>query len=327
MVINREQNCQEKIVPNIHLREPVRKTLLFLKSRLNENIIFRVSRPVGVAAGAENECYAAVVGDVSGYMTRMNEQDLELASPLCLCFAPPANRAMKNNSRVITVFTLSLFLLAVAFVRGADGPYQFLREITVGSDGGWDYLSVDEAARRLYVSHATKVVVIDIDKNEVVGEIADTPGVHGIALAPKLGRGFVSNGRENKVSFFELKTLQTLSKVETGENPDAILFEPKRAEVYAFNGRSKSATVIDANSAKVVATIPLGGKPEFAQTDTDIDRVFVNIEDKSEVAVIDTAKHEVVTRWPQVNGGQAWSPTASKCWSSERKSLEPSTTN
>src|SRR5258708_34667456 len=102
-----------------------------------------------------------------------------------------------------------------------DGPYKFAREIPVGGEGGWDYLSVDPAAHRLYVSHATKVVVIDTQANKVVGEIADTPGVHGFAIAADLGRGFSSNGRENKASIVDLKTLKTIQKAETGENPDA----------------------------------------------------------------------------------------------------------
>src|SRR5664280_940760 len=157
-----------------------------------------------------------------------------------------------------------LFSLAVAVCR-ADGPYHFIKEIPVSGEGGWDALTVDSSGQRLYVSHASQVVVIDLAKDQVVGEITNTPGVHGIAVAPQLNRGFTSNGRENKVSIADLKTLQTLARVDTGTNPDAILFEPGQKEVYAFNGRSQSATVIDAKSGKVVATIPLGGKPEFAE--------------------------------------------------------------
>ena len=174
-----------------------------------------------------------------------------------------------------------LFSLAVAVCR-ADGPYHFIKEIPVSSEGGWDALTVDSAAQRLYVSHAARVVVIDLAKDQVAGEITNTPGVHGIAVAPKLNRGFTSNGRENKVSIVDLKTLQTLSKVDTGTNPDAIFFEPGQNEVYAFNGRGQSATVIDAKSGKVVATIPLGGKPEFAEADPEAHRVFNNLEDKNE---------------------------------------------
>jgi DNA-binding beta-propeller fold protein YncE len=188
----------------------------------------------------------------------------------------------------------------------ADAPagsdYHLLKEIPVGGEGGWDYLSVDSANRRLYVSHATKVVVIDLDKEEVAGEIADTPGIHGFAIAPELGRGFSSNGRENKASIVDLKTLKTISKVDTGENPDAILYEPEQQEVYTFNGRGKSATVFDAKSGKVVATIPLSGKPEFATTDAKAGRVYCNIEDKNEVVAIDIKTHAVVNSWPIAPG-------------------------
>jgi YVTN family beta-propeller protein len=197
-----------------------------------------------------------------------------------------------------------LFSLAVA-VCHADGPYHLIKEIPVGGDGGWDALTVDSAAQRLYVSHAARVVVIDLAKDQVAGEITNTPGVHGIAVAPKLNRGFTSNGRENKMSIVDLKTLQTLSKVDTGTNPDAIFFEPGQNEIYAFNGRSQSATVIDAKSGKVVATIPLGGKPEFAEADPGAHRVFNNLEDKSEVAVIDTQTHQVTNHWAIAPGEEA----------------------
>ena len=197
-----------------------------------------------------------------------------------------------------------LFSLAVAVCR-ADGPYHLIKEIPVGGEGGWDGLTVDPSAQRLYVSHATKVVVIDLAKDQVVGEITNTPGVHCIAVASKLKHGFTSNGRENKVSIVDLKILQTLSKVDTGTNPDAIFFEPGQNEVYAFNGRGQSATVIDAKSGKVVATIPLGGKPEFAEADPGAHRVFNNLEDKSEVAVIDTRTHSVTNHWAIAPGEEA----------------------
>jgi len=190
-------------------------------------------------------------------------------------------------------------------VYAQDGPYRFAREIPIGGEGGWDYLSVDPAAHRLYVSHATKVVVIDTQAAKVVGEIPDTPGVHGFAIAADLGRGFSSNGRENKVNIVDLKTLKTLQKVDTAENPDAIIYEPAHREVYAFNGRGKSATVIDAQSGKVVATIPLEGKPEFAQADPKAGKVYVNIEDMNAIKVIDTAKHAVTATWPIAPGESA----------------------
>jgi DNA-binding beta-propeller fold protein YncE len=189
--------------------------------------------------------------------------------------------------------------------RSAGGPYHFIKEIPVGGEGGWDALTVDSAGQRLYVSHGNRVAVIDLTKDQVAGEITNTPGVHGIAAAPQLNRGFTSNGRENKVSIVDLKTWQTLSRVDTDTNPDAILFEPGQNEVYAFNGRGQSATVIDAKSGKVVTTIPLGGKPEFAETDPETHRVFNNLEDKNEVVAIDTRTHSVTNRWPIAPGEEA----------------------
>ena len=175
-----------------------------------------------------------------------------------------------------------------------------LRIESEGHNGG-----VDPAARRLYVSHGTKAVVIDIDKNTVVGEITDTPGIHGIAIAPDSKRGFTSNGREAKASIFDLESLKTLSKVETGPNPDAILYEPSQQEIYTFNGRGNNATVIEAKSGKVVATIPLSGKPEAAVADSKAGLVYCNIENKNEIAVIDFKTHQVVKTWPIAPGEEA----------------------
>ena len=198
----------------------------------------------------------------------------------------------------------ALLSIVTASAVGA-GDYHLLKAIPVGGDGGWDYLSVDSAAHRLYVSHATKVVVVDLEKNSVAGEITNTPGVHGLAPAPDLGRGFVSCGREDKCAIVDLKTLQTIAKVDTGKNPDAMLYDPARQEIYMFNHTGGSATVIDAKAGKVIATIPLGGKPEFAQVDTDAHRVFVNLEDKSELVAIDTQTHTVTNRWPIAPGEEA----------------------
>jgi YVTN family beta-propeller protein len=209
---------------------------------------------------------------------------------------------MKAYHQLLVVVTLGILSSLTLPLAGAQGSYKLLKEIPVGGDGGWDYLEVDSAGRRLYVSHATKVAVIDLDKETVVGEIADTPGVHGIAVAPKLGLGFTSNGRENKVSIFDLKTLATNSKVDTGANPDAILYDEGQEEVYAFNGRDNSATVIEAKTGKVVATIPLSGKPEFAVAYPPAARIYNNLEDKSQVAVIDTKAHKVVSNWPIAPG-------------------------
>ena len=204
-------------------------------------------------------------------------------------------------------YTLTMIMvmgLAAFGVHAQDGPYRFIKEIQIGGEGGWDYLSVDSAARRLYVSHASKAVVVDIAKDVVVGEILDTPGIHG-AIATTPGRVFTSNGRGNNASIVDSATLKTTAKVETQGNPDFILFEPTRKEVYTFNGTGKSATVIGAESGKVVTTIPLGGKPEAAVSDPAAGRVYVNIEDQNTLAVIDIAKHAVVATWPIAPGEEA----------------------
>lgn len=193
--------------------------------------------------------------------------------------------------------SMAALLLAAAAVAAAGPGYHIIATHKLGGDGGWDYLTVDAAARRLYISRATHVMVVDTDNGKSVGDIADTPGVHGIALAPELGRGFVSNGREGTVSIFDPKTLATSSKVKVGDNPDAILYDSATKRVFAFNGRSQDATALDAAKGTVLGTIKLGGKPEFAASDGK-GEIFVNIEDKSELLAIDPNKLEVKTRWP-----------------------------
>jgi DNA-binding beta-propeller fold protein YncE len=210
-----------------------------------------------------------------------------------------------NLRRSSCLLGLICLLAYTASARAADPQYKLLKDIPVGGGGNWDYLSVDSGARRLYVSHGTKVVVIDTDQDKVVGEILDTPGVHGFVAVPELGRGFSSNGQENKASIIDLATLKTLSKVDTGGNPDALLYEPGSGEIYTFNGRSNSATAYEAKTGKVVATIALSGKPETGVADAKAGRVYVNIETKNEVAVIDTKEHKVVATWsiaPQGEG-------------------------
>ncbi|HXI83039.1 MAG TPA: YncE family protein [Verrucomicrobiae bacterium] len=213
--------------------------------------------------------------------------------------------AKKCWPQFVAITAISVFFIHCAPACRADNTYHFLKEIPVGGEGGWDTLSIDEAAHRLYVSHATKVMVIDLDKEEVVGEITDTPGVHGFAPVPEFQRGFSSNGQESKASIVDLKTLKTLSKVDTGENPDVILYDPGQQEVYAFNGRGQSATVIEAKTGKVVATIGLPGKPEFAAADSKSGRVYCNIEDKNSVVAIDTKTHQIVNTWPIAPGEEA----------------------
>jgi YVTN family beta-propeller protein len=204
-----------------------------------------------------------------------------------------------HANRLLTIGSTLILLGSAAL---ADDAYKFLNEIPIGGEGGWDILTIDSPDNRLYLSHATKVVVIDLNKNAVVGEIADTPGVHAFVPVPEVGRGFSSNGKESKSSVVDLTTLKTVSKIDTGQSPDAIVYEPRHGEVYVFNHRGNSATVIDAKTATVSATIELGGSPEFAAVDEGAGRVYCNLEDKSEVAVIDSTKHEVVARWPVAPG-------------------------
>ncbi|HEY1790656.1 MAG TPA: YncE family protein [Verrucomicrobiae bacterium] len=187
----------------------------------------------------------------------------------------------------------------------ADDLYHYITKIPINGEGGWDYMSIDPDTQRLYVSHATEIVVIDLKSNQVVGEITNTPGVHGVALAPKLGLGVTSNGRENKAGIVDLKTLETLSKVDTSEGPDGMIYNPAMREAYLFCGRANAATVVDVKGQKVVATVPLAGRPEFAQADPKANRVYDNLEDQNEVAVIDGAAHMVVTNWPIAPGESA----------------------
>jgi len=183
-----------------------------------------------------------------------------------------------------------------------DTSYHLRNEIPIGGEGGWDILTIDSPAQRLYLSHSTKIVVVDLAKGAAAGEIADTPGVHAFFAIPELGRGFSSNGKEAKASVVDLTTLRTVSKIETGESPDAIAYDGKRGELYVFNHKGNSATVIDPKETKVRATIPLSGTPEFGVADEAAGRVYVNIEDKSEVDVIDAATHKVLAQWPLAPG-------------------------
>ena len=197
-------------------------------------------------------------------------------------------------------YCLALLLTPLTGVAGAvppTGGYQVIKKVVLGGEGFWDYLTVDSAARRLYISHASKVLVLNADTYALVGEIAGTDGVHGIALAPALGRGFTSNGRSNTVTVFDLKTLEVKAQVKTGENPDAIIYDPASRRIFTFNGRSADSTAIDAASGAVVGTIPLGGRPEFAAADGN-GRIYVNLEDKSEVVTLDSRALALQTRWP-----------------------------
>jgi YVTN family beta-propeller protein len=204
---------------------------------------------------------------------------------------------------------LAVSLAAFAFValslihpwtlspKAASSGYHVLKKISVSGDEGWDYVGVDSVARRIYISHGSRVVVLDADSGTVAGEIPDTQGVHGIALAADLGRGFTSNGRANTVTIFDLKTLKTLATVKAGTNPDAIVYDAGTKRIFTMNGHSQDATAINAADGTVAGTLALSGKPEFAVADGK-GSIFVNIEDKSELVQFDPQKLAVLHRWP-----------------------------
>ena len=207
------------------------------------------------------------------------------------------------STRTALRYWLSLSLgggLTCAFIAdGASAPnMEVLRHWKLGGAGGWDYLTMDSAKKRLFISRATRVDVVSVESGKLIGSIPDTLGVHGIALAPALKRGFTSNGRANSVTVFDLDTLKVIQEAKvSGQNPDAILYEPSGKHVFTFNGASKDVTVLDASSLAVVATIPVPDKPEFAAQDGR-GQIFVNIEsDPGQMVVIDTQKLIVKSTW------------------------------
>ena len=193
-------------------------------------------------------------------------------------------------------FSVSPLPLSAAPSPGTSG-YKVIKTVPVGGEGGWDYVYVDSGARRVYISRATHTVVLDADTYAVVGDIPDTQGVHGIAVASDLGRGFTSNGRGNDVTIFDLKTLKPIGNVKTDANPDAIVYDPVSKRVFTFNGRGKNTTAINAADGTVAGTLALGGKPEFAAVDGK-GSIFVNNEDTSEIIEINAQKITETHRWP-----------------------------
>jgi hypothetical protein len=212
---------------------------------------------------------------------------------------------MRTRSTPIAITSL-LALAAIPFMGsfsrvtaqspGASG-YHVVKTVPIPGDEGWDYVAVDTDARRVYVSHGTHVVVMNVDTYAVEGDIPDTPGVHGIAIATDLGRGFISSGRANTATIFDLKTLKTIGTVKTDANPDAIAYDSVSKRVFTFNGRGKNTTAINATDGSVAGTLALGGKPEFAVADGK-GSIFVNNEDTSELIEIDTQKLTETHRWP-----------------------------
>jgi DNA-binding beta-propeller fold protein YncE len=195
-------------------------------------------------------------------------------------------------------FTLSCTALILSSnLLIAQSNYKLGNKIHVEGDGGWDYLNVDEVNGRIFVSHATVVQVIDIKTGKLAGTIPDTKGIHGIAISNDLNKGFTSNGRDSSVTIFNLKTLEVITKINvTGRNPDAILYDPFSQKVFTFNGAGNNSTVIDAKTDKVIGTITLDGKPEFSVSDGK-GKVYVNIEDKSVINVINSVTLKVEQHW------------------------------
>jgi DNA-binding beta-propeller fold protein YncE len=207
---------------------------------------------------------------------------------------------MTSRFRLVSPGCLALVgaLVPLATHAQAGPQYRLAHEVSLPGDEGWDYLTFETGGQRLFIAHGARVQVVDTEKLAVTGEIADTPGVHGIALAPDLGRGYISAGRSGVIVVFDLKTLARLKEIKTtGENPDAILYDAASHRVFTFNGRGRNATAVDAKTGAVIGTIALDAKPEFAVSDGK-GRIYVNLEDKNSLAVLDPEKLTVTSRWP-----------------------------
>ena len=214
--------------------------------------------------------------------------------------ATPRRAVLIAVAILFSIFAFSkLNAHVIAASATAPGPsgYHLLKTIKIATDGFWDYLTFDSTTRRLFISRGTRVDVLDVDSEKIVGTIADTPGVHGIALAPEIGDGFTSNGQAGTVTIFDMKTLQTIGHAQTDKGPDAITYDPATKRVFTMNGMSKDSTAIDAVSGNVLATIPLGGRPESTVAD-GAGHVYVNLEDKSQIQQIDSKNLVVTATWP-----------------------------
>jgi DNA-binding beta-propeller fold protein YncE len=206
---------------------------------------------------------------------------------------------MKTFTAALVIFFLILGTVSVA----AQGSgYKVVDNVKIGGDGGWDYLNCDAAAHRLYISRGTHVQVFDTQSKTVIGDIPNTIGVHGIALAQEFGRGYTSNGRDSSVTVFDLATLKTIKVIKMkASNPDTICYDPFSHRVFTFNGRSSSATAIDAQTDSIVGYLVLDGKPEFAAADGK-GKVFVNLEDKSIIVAFESNSLKIIGRWPLAPG-------------------------
>jgi len=197
--------------------------------------------------------------------------------------------------KIPVLLCVAVLLFAVAGFAAVN--YQLLKKVPVPGTGGWDYVTVDHAARRVYVSHSTQVDVLDADSFVLIGTILNTPGVHGIAIAPEAGRGYISAGKADAVVAFDLKTLKPLGEIKVGKKPDAIIYEPLTKRIYVMNGDSENITVLNAADGSVAGTIALGGGPEFAVSDGK-GNLYVNLEEQNETLHINVNTMQVKDRWP-----------------------------
>jgi YVTN family beta-propeller protein len=199
---------------------------------------------------------------------------------------------MTLRSRII----LFAFFSLIPLLASAQSGYHLIKKYPLTGDGGWDYVAYDNHAKRVYISHATHVLVFDADEEKIIGDILNTEGVHGIAFAQESGHGFTSNGKSNSVLMFDLKSLDTLKRITVGTKPDAIIYEPFSKSIIVCNGGSNNASVIDAKTGEVKHTVALGGAPEFAISDGK-GHLYINLEDKNEVTDIDANKFKVLHHW------------------------------
>jgi YVTN family beta-propeller protein len=183
--------------------------------------------------------------------------------------------------------------LSIAALALASEGFKVVSKIKIGGTGGWDYVAVDPDANRIYASHGTLVEVVDAKAGKVVGQITQLHGVHGVAVAPEFGKGFITNGQSNSVTIFDLKTLAKVGEPQTGQNPDSVCFEPKTKRIFTFNGRSNDSTAIDPKTNEVIKSLPLSGKPEECAAD-GTGKIYVNLEDSNEIVEIDAAKPAVL---------------------------------
>jgi YVTN family beta-propeller protein len=207
------------------------------------------------------------------------------------------SKSFCRTLRRMTLTASLAFTILPPSISLAQQPYRVQTRWTIGGEGGWDYLTVDANAHRLYVTHGTRLEVLDTGSGKVVGSITGVKGLHGIALDTTGKYGYLSDGAANAVIVFDRSTLQTLASIPAGTNPDGIAFEPVTKTVWAFNGRSHDVSVIDTAQRKVIATIILPGKPEFPAADGK-GTVFVNIEDKNEIVRLDAPGKKITATWP-----------------------------